>query len=61
MEKNSGFIPSNLIYLFSLTSTQNYDYFAIYNETKNIYNDFDGELIYLAYDLETRILYVINF
>lgn len=60
-KKDTSFIPSNAVDLFTLASTQNYDYFAVYNETKNIYNDFNGDLIYLAFDIESRVLYVIKF
>ena len=39
-----SFIPSNVNNLFILSLTSNYEYFTVYNVTKNTYNIFDGEL-----------------
>lgn len=53
-----SFIPANVLGAYELASTRNYDYFAVYNTTTDSYNNFTGKLIYLAYDVETNILYV---
>ena len=55
---DTSFIPANVLGAYELASTQNYDYFAVYNTTTDSYNNFTGKLIYLAYDVETNILYV---
>lgn len=56
-----SFIPSGIIdypTLLSISSTKDYDYFAIYNTSTNKYNDYGDSLIYMAYDIETSILYI---
>lgn len=58
---NTHFIPSDSKYASTLLLTKNYDYFAVFNKTKNVYSDFDGELIYLAYRIETRVLYACTY
>lgn len=58
---NMHFIPSDSKYASTLLLTKNYDYFAIFNKTKDAYSDFDGELIYLAYRIETRVLYACTY
>lgn len=53
-----SFIPSNVNNLFILSLTSNYEYFTVYNVTRNAYNIFDGELIYFAYDVDTNVLFI---
>lgn len=55
---DASFIPSNINNLFILSLTSNYEYFTVYNISTNTYNNFDGELIYFAYDIDTNILFV---
>lgn len=59
-----SFIPSGIMdypTLLSVSSTKDYDYFAIYNTSTNKYNDYGDSLIYMAYDIETSILYITYF
>ena len=53
-----SFIPSDVNNMYILSLTSNYDYFTIYNTTSNSYNNFDGELIYFAYDVDTNVLFI---
>ena len=53
-----SFIPSDVNNLFMLSLTSNYEYFTVYNTTNNSYNNFDGELIYFAYDVDTNVLFI---
>ena len=56
-----SFIPSNVNNLFILSITSNYEYFTVYNITSNSYNNFDGELIYFAYNVDTSVLFIYCF
>ena len=64
IEKNSNwtsdisFIPSDVNNLFILSLTSDYEYFTVYNTTSNTYNNFDGELIYFAYDVDSKVLFI---
>lgn len=60
-KKDTSHIPSNVLDIYTLAVTQNYDYFTVFNETKTVYNDFDGKLIYMAFDIETNVMYVYSF
>lgn len=53
---NTSFIPSNVIDIYTLTLTKNYDYFIVYNIDNKNYNTFDGKFIYIAYDIDTSII-----
>lgn len=53
-----SFIPTNTLSTSVLSNTINYDYFAIYNLTTNKFSEFNGKLIYLAYDIETSVMYI---
>ena len=53
-----SFIPSDANNLFILSLTLNYEYFTVYNITNNTYNNFGGELIYFAYDVDTNVLFI---
>lgn len=57
-KRDIAHIPANAVDIFTLSSTSDYDYFAVYNESKGIYSDYDGKLIFMAYDVETSVLYV---
>jgi hypothetical protein len=57
-KNDTSFIPANVITPYELLTTSEYHYFAVYNTTTNSYNNFDGKLIYLAYNVDTNILYV---
>ena len=56
-----SFIPSNVNNLFILSLTSDYEYFTVYNITSNSYNNFDGELIYFAYNVDTSVLFIYCF
>ena len=64
---NTDAIPSNYVNSYDLAATQNYDYFMLFDvtclEANNvIYSNHDGHrFIYLAYNVETNILYVVDF
>ncbi len=58
---NKSFIPTNAIDLYVANRTSGYDYFIVYNFTNNMYNDFNGRIAYLAYDLETNILCIVEY
>jgi len=53
-----SFIPANAITPYELATTSKYHYFSVYNTTTNSYNNFTGKLIYMAYNVDTNILYV---
>ena len=53
-----SFIPANAITPYELAITSKYHYFSVYNTTTNSYNNFTGKLIYMAYNVDTNILYV---
>lgn len=57
-KKSTAHIPANAIDISTLGATLDYDYFAVYNESKHIYSDYEGKLIFMAYDVETSVLYV---
>ena len=57
-KNDTSFIPSNAFDLYVLTLTSEYEYYLVYNKTSNKYNTFDGELIYLSYDVDEKILFV---
>jgi transcriptional regulator with XRE-family HTH domain len=56
--KDVSFIPSNVLDIYTLSLTTDYEYFTVYNLTTNSYNDFDGKLIYVAYDIDKSILFI---
>lgn len=60
-KKDISFIPANTIDVATLTLTEKYDYFSIFNKTKTQYLDFDGEIIFLAYDIDTSVFFVLGF
>ncbi len=56
-KKDTSFIPSNVNNLYILL-TFDYEYYLVFNVTTNTYNTFEGELVFLAYDLDTNVLFV---
>ena len=58
---NQSFIPVNALDTYSISMTTDYDYFAVYNQTTDKYNTFNGYIVYLAYDVETGIVYFIQY
>ncbi|MDY4787824.1 MAG: helix-turn-helix transcriptional regulator [Bacilli bacterium] len=61
-KEDSSFIPSNTIDLYLFTLTSNYDYFMVYNTRTNDYNlNFDNNIIYFAYDVETNVLLIYSY
>ncbi len=57
-KEDTSFIPSSISNLFILSLTSNYEYYSIYNVTNSTYNTFDGNLIFMAYDIDTNILFI---
>ena len=57
-KRDVSFMPANAIDVFNLAMTSDYDYFAVYNLTTNSYNTFPGKLIFMAFDVETDIIYI---
>ena len=57
-KRDISFIPANAIDLFTVSETRDFDYFSVYNLTANRYNTFSGQLIFMAYDVETRVIYI---
>lgn len=57
-KRDTSFMPANAIDVFNLAMTSDYDYFAVYNLTTNSYNTFPGKLIFMAFDVETDIIYI---
>ena len=59
--KDNNELVEDVLNPFILVNTIDYDYFLVYNQTLDIYNNCDGKIIYLAYDVETRIIYVATY
>ena len=57
-KRDISFIPANAIDPFTLAMTLDYDYFAVYNLRTHFYNNFPGRLIFMAFDVETNIVYI---
>lgn len=57
-KKDTSFIPSYLLDEHVVVITENYDYYFIFNRDKRTYNDLDGKLIFMAFDVETRVLFL---
>ena len=57
-KRDISFIPANAIDLFTVSETRDFDYFSVYNLTANRYNTFSGQLIFMAYDVETCVIYI---
>ena len=57
-KQDISFMPANAMDPFTLAMTSDYDYFAVYNLTTNSYNTFPGRLIFMAFDVETDIIYI---
>lgn len=53
------YIPSSIVDGFVSSKTSGYDYFTVYNVSKNVYNDFDGKIIFMAYDIELSTLFIL--
>lgn len=53
-----SFIPIDFLDPLSVAQTTNYHYFTVYNVDKCVYNDFEGKIIYFAYNVDRNILYV---
>ncbi|MBO5867144.1 MAG: hypothetical protein J6Q55_03750, partial [Clostridia bacterium] len=49
---------ANVVDAYTNTITSHYNYFTIYNETTQSFNNFDGKLIYFAYDTTHCVLLV---
>lgn len=60
-KSDTSYIPSNAVDLYTLTATSNYEYFIVYNTTSEKYNDFYGNIIYMAYDVDNFILYIAEY
>ena len=58
--KDATFIPSNAIDLYSITVTSHYDCFLVYSLTEYEFDNFNGKLVYMAYDEESCTLYIIR-
>ena len=59
-------VPSSIVSSYHVTRTANYDYFLLYDATCYEYADFSGDheghrFIYLAYNADTNVLYVVDF
>ena len=71
--KASAYMPLEILLLSDKTQTSQYDFFCVYNVTKNKYFTFsrlesipdsdysDGQWIYIAYDVESRIISVFSY
>ena len=57
-KRDVSFMPANAVDLYTLTYITDYDYFSVYNITTESYNNFPGTLILMAYDVETRMIYI---
>lgn len=60
-KRDTSLIPSNAIDLFTIASTMDYEYFTVYNLTTNSYNNFNGQLIYMAFDVDTNVIYIYGY
>lgn len=54
---DASFIPSTTYDIVLITLTSQCEYYAVYNLTTNSYDDFDGKIIYFAFDTQSNILY----
>jgi hypothetical protein len=57
-KQDISFVPANAIDILTLTTTANYDYFSAFNITTNSYNNFPGNIIFMAFDVETNMIYI---
>ena len=56
---DTSFIPVDALDLYTITFTAEYDYYLVYNLSENNYNTFDGDLLYLAYNMEDDLLFIV--
>ena len=54
-------IPADSIYSIVTHISTEYDYFAVFSLTDDAYNSFNGQVIYMAYDVETNVLFICCF
>ncbi len=57
-EQDVSFIPANAVDPFTLATVSNYDYYSTFNTTTNSYNNFPGSIIFMAFDVETSIIFI---
>lgn len=59
--KDRSFLPIDFLDFFTMNLTAQYEYFTVYNLDNSCFNDLEGKLIYMAYDYDTKILFVLCF